>query len=303
MSLTYPALEPSKNNRVQQFDKMHESSNWFSISHDGWHLPATLEKHDWCGDWFYRGCLNEKGHAGSEYEGKGFLKTFQRSCFRADCELCFEKWLARESSKATRRTEKYEEQSKKHAKHIIISAPEYEYGKSKKELAETARMILKKVYCEGGSMIFHAYRYNKETRTWYWSPHFHVIGFGWINQVAEAYSKHGWVIKNKGTRESVFSTYYYLLSHCGIKKNNHALVWFGDLSYSKLKVEDYENENKFCPYCSEELQELYLVGDISHKPPDVPCELAVDVADWTTWNTVAYGSEIHFTDVSKNTWA
>ena len=280
MSLKYPALEQSEK-RSEIFDQMHSSQNWFSIQHDGWHLPATLEKHDWCGNWFYRGCLNAKGHDGTWCEGKGFLKTFQRSCFRADCEYCYEKWNGRESNKSTRRIEKYENESKKKVKHVIISVPEWEYGKSKKELSKKARNILKSVYCEGGAMIFHPFRYNKETKVWYYSPHFHVLGFGWIDQVAEAYSKHGWVIINKGTRDSTFSTFYYLLSHCGIKKHNHALVWFGDLSYSKLKLDDYENEDKLCPYCQKKLEELYLI-DFSHKPPDRICEITIDVDAFAT---------------------
>ncbi len=36
----YPASE-----RSILFEQMHCSQNWFTISHDGWHLPATFEKH------------------------------------------------------------------------------------------------------------------------------------------------------------------------------------------------------------------------------------------------------------------
>ena len=49
-----------------------------------------------------------------------------------------------------------------------------------------------------------------------------------------------------------------MLSHAGIKKRNHALVWFGDLSYSKLsrdEIEGFNNNDEKCPYCDNELQE------------------------------------------------
>ena len=31
-----------------------------------------------------------------------------------------------------------------------------------------------------------------------------------------------------------------------------------------------------CPICEEQLHELVLIGDISHKPPDMEIELAID---------------------------
>ncbi len=128
--VTYPASK-----RSEIFDQMQESSNWYTIEQDGWHLPATKESHDWCGNWSTIGCLNVIAHKGTLAEGKGFVKTFQRSCYRADCVICFKKWLARESNKATRRIEKYEKLSGTKAKHIIISVPSWLYYKSKKELA------------------------------------------------------------------------------------------------------------------------------------------------------------------------
>ena len=271
----YPASQ-----RTTIYDEMHDSQNWFKISHDGWHLPATFDKHDWCGLWAYRGCLNVPGHAGTECSSKAFIKTYARSCYRADCELCWKKWLARESNKATRRIEKAEKQSKKHVKHIILSVPRWLYGKSKKEQSKIARNILKAVNCEGVAMIYHPFRYNRDTKIWYYSPHFHCLGFGWIENVVETYNKEGWIVKNKGTRESTFSTFYYILSHAGIKKRNHALVWSGSLSYGKLKLVKDEKDVKKCPYCNEKLNEVYFIGEFGHKPPDLDCELYDDSDNW-----------------------
>ena len=280
----YPASkrtneEPKKS---EIFEQMHESQNWFTINHHGWHLPATLEKHDWCGLWAYRGCLNVQGHINTDCDSKAFIKTYQRSCYRADCEICYKKWLARESNKATRRIEKYEKQSKKHCKHIVLSVPKWLYGKDKKELSKVARSILKAVNCEGVAMIFHPFRYRKDIKQWYYSPHFHCIGFGWIENVVETYQKEGWIIKNKGQRESTFATFYYILSHAGIKKRNHALVWCGSISYVKLKLDESDIETRKCPYCNEELNEVYFVGKFGHKPPDIDCEVFDDCDNWAT---------------------
>ena len=277
----YPASTQSKKSRTKQFEDLHDSQNWSKVTHDGWHFPGTFEQHDWCGKWAYRGCLIVAGHFHNEtFRGKGYLKTFERSCFRADCEKCMPKWMGRSSNKATRRIEKYEKLSHKKVKHIIISVPKWHYGLSKKEQSKKAYEVLKSLQCEGGAIIYHPFRYDRPLKEWYYSPHFHILGFGWIRGVAENYSKNGYFVKNLGFRDSTFSTFYYQLSHAGIKKHNHSLVWFGDLSYSKLKLDDLDSELMKCPICEEELHELVLIGDISHKPPDMEIELAIDTDDF-----------------------
>jgi len=86
--------------------------------------------------------------------------------------------------------------------------------------------------------------------------------------------------KNKGFRDSTFATFYYLLSHAGIKRHNHALVWFGDLSYSKLKVEKEDIERNICPYCHDKLREVEPYGVFYCRPPDTEVELLVDLIGW-----------------------
>jgi len=243
---------------------MHQAQNWLTVDHDGWHLPATIEPKDDCGKWLTKGCLNVPAHAGSEYEGKIFIKTFQKSCYRAACQTCFRKWMARESNKATRRIEKYEKLSKKPAK----------------EMRKQAYKILKSVNAVGGSLIFHPFRYHKDIQQWYYSPHFHCIGFGWISNVEEIYKKNGWIVKNKGTRDSVFATFYYQLSHAGIKHGYHSVTWFGDLSYSKLKVEEEQNPD-VCPLCSAKLRPIYYYGLFANvPPPEMAVEMYLDPEGW-----------------------
>jgi len=274
-SVTYPASK-----RSNFFDEIHESTNWYTIEQDGWHLPATDDAHDWCGKWQTKGCLNVLAHQHTERKGKVFIKTYQKSCFRASCEVCYKKWMGRESNKATRRIEKYEKLSGEPAKHIIISVPSWLYNESVKTLRKKAYVILKKVNCNGGTLIFHPFRYKKEIQRWYFSPHFHVIGFGWITRTEEIYHQNGWIVKNKGLRDSVFATFYYQLSHAGIKKGYHTLTWFGDLSYSKLKVESEPNPN-VCPLCYAQLRPVYYYGLFGNPPPpETDIEMFVDPEGW-----------------------
>jgi len=142
--------------------------------------------------------------------------------------------------------------------------------------------MLKKVGCYGGTMIFHAYRDKliDDQKIWYYSPHFHVVGYGWIAGADKTYQEHGWVIKNIGIRKSVFQTLFYQLSHCALQKGKHCLTWFGDLSYhnSILKVED-EPILSLCPECHKELVELEFTG-VGEPPPNEIFEGFVDVVSY-----------------------
>jgi len=240
-----------------------------SNEYDGWHLPGQKEQRSFCLEWSYMGCLNKSKHANGEI----FLKPFQKSCFRADCEKCCFKWLGRSSSKATRRMKLYEKQSKKIAKHIIISIPSWDYYKSKKELSKKVHAISKEVKADSGMLIFHPFRYSKQYDLWYYAPHFHCIGFGWVEGTVEAYNKHGYIIKNLGKRETLFGTIYYQLSHCGIKRHNHALTYFGECSYSKLIIKDNEEDSRKCPYCKEYLKELECNNNYNLKPDPIIHEM------------------------------
>jgi len=275
LQITYPASK-----RSEFFELMHEAQNWLDIEQDGWHLPAVDLPKDDCGKWQTKGCLNVAAHKGTEFEGKIFIKTFQKSCYRAACMTCYKKWNARESNKATRRVEKYEKLSKNPAKHIVISVPSWKHYDELSELRKQAYKILKSVNCNGGTLIYHPFRYDKKTKQWYFSPHFHVIGFGWISNVEEIYSKHGWIVKNKGVRDSVFATFYYQLSHAGIKKGYHTLTWFGDLSYSKLKIEKEENSD-VCPLCKAKLRLVFYYGLFGWEPPpETEVEVWLEPEGW-----------------------
>jgi len=256
---TYPAIERSKKSLI------HEGRNQAEIEYDDWHLPGQKEQKSDCGQWSYMGCLNKDKHPNACI----FLKPFQKSCFRADCEKCCFKWLGRSASKATKRMKLYEKQSKKIAKHVIVSVPVWDMYKPKKEIAKKVYQILKEVKVDSGLIIFHPFRYHKDSDMWYYSPHYHCIIFGWVENVVSTYNKYGYVIKNLGKRETLFGTIYYQLSHCGIKKHNHSLVYFGDCSYRKLIVEEESDESKKCPYCKEYLQELEYNNNRELKPDPI----------------------------------
>lgn len=260
-------------------DDYHLLTNWDTIEQNGWVLPATQDPHWWCGLWNSKGCLHTEEHA--DQEGKAFVRRYQRSCFRPVCKTCWEKWIGRQSNVSTRKIERYSKKKEIPPIHIVLSISNWDYELDYKKMKQKARKILKEIRIVGGCIIFHPFRFNKRIKCWYYSPHFHVVGFGYLpkNSLVDAYYQNGWFVKYLGVRKSVFSTFYYLLSHCGIRHRNRSVSWFGDLSYSKLEKEILPDTSK-CPLCGRKLIEIYYNGWDPPIPPDSFFEGFVDSEGW-----------------------
>jgi len=265
---------------LEHFEEMQQAPNWNTITFKGWGLPGREEKTTLCESYYTLGCQNLEGHKGHpQANGKIFIKRKKRFCYRARCERCKLKWMYREADHASKRLEKYEKIHKKKAKHIVVSPPSWVLSQPLEMLRKTAIKILKEVKADGGIVIIHPFKTDPKTGYLYDAPHFHVVGFGWLEGLAEAYKKNGWKVIPMKPRDSTFATVVYLLSHAGIRKGKHTLVWFGKLSYSELKV-DYEPEKQVCPACGEELVELTFFYAGKPPPPDVELEMFVEPEGW-----------------------
>jgi len=159
--------------------------------------------------------------------------------------------------------------------HVVVAVPEKDadlmntdYKKLKRKALDSA----KKAGIVGGCAIFHPFandkleadsqknikfdehsqkfdikalkeyydKLDKSVGFWYWRPHFHLIGYGFIDTqaVSDNYKKTGWIVRNLGVRDSVIATAHYQLSHCGVKTGYHVVTWFGNMSYRTFK--DFE---------------------------------------------------------------
>ena len=58
------------------------------------------------------------------------------------------------------------------------------------------------------------------------------------------------------------------------------LTWFGELSYSKLHVPDFVNEERLCPYCSENLTQVLPMDTATGEPPPQQIECLVNGDAW-----------------------
>ena len=180
--------------------------------------------------------------------------------------------------------------------HVVLSPPEGLLDDSIKGFRKGRDMsyrIGRQSGLYGGSCIFHPYRlrcavcgaripdYHRECPEchaaafkWFWSPHFHAVGFGWIHHTREGFMRHGWVVKNLGIRDSVFWTFQYLLSHAGVS-SVHTTTWFGRLAYNQLReVAKVGTVRERCPFCRRALQPLEWIR--TDRPPPMPPVLSHD---------------------------
>ncbi|MBM3910807.1 MAG: hypothetical protein FJ356_04075 [Thaumarchaeota archaeon] len=269
------AIKPSANDATIN----HDIKNWNNIRFDEFRLPGTKEAHYWCAEWKTLGCVNDKEHKLKGYGNKAFVNHFQRFCYRPDCKECYQKWIDRESDRATKRIKKYQRISGERPIHVVLSPSQNNSNPPEKLLRKQAMMILKEVNVKDGALILHPWRFDRTKSEWYSSPHYHFVGFGWFRNLELVARKYGWKVLYKGVRGNIFGTFQYLLSHCGIKDKRHAITWLGKLSYGKLKVEKTTKSNK-CSICSKELVPIYYAGTHPVIPPDKPFLGIIDSEDW-----------------------
>jgi len=177
--------------------------------------------------------------------------------------------------------------------HICASVPVKDYGLSLEALRKKVRKVLKCRGVLGGTMMFHGSRYRpldvwKEgvflCRGWYWSPHFHVLGFivggyskcrncprrwnclkgcgGFYDRTYQQFLKDGYYVKVFGKRKTVFGTAWYQLNHASVKKGVerfHVNTWFGVMSYRNAKIV-VEDKKELCPICQHGLIEIRYCG-------------------------------------------
>ncbi|GAG75273.1 unnamed protein product, partial [marine sediment metagenome] len=199
-------------------------------------------------------------------------------CGRAECPICYEKWASKEARKIEHRLKQWKSSGR--VIHLVLSVPQNMWYEDFKKLRRKSYVIAKRVKFLGGSCIFHPFRQLENTKQWYFSPHFHMIGYGWIKNVAENFEESGWVVKNLGVRKNVFATAMYQLSHAGIHKKYHTVTWFGHLAYNKLKVVPELEEGDKCPICGAKLTRLIWVGDDKCPIPEVEGQYFLDPGGW-----------------------
>lgn len=243
----------------------------------GWDLPGHGEAYSTCGDFYSKGCLDVGAHKQNLLDavsaGRVFIRRMVSTCLRSGCPTCFEKWAGKEAHAMVYRLTEAKKGRMYLGRviHVVVSLPESDYYLVVQDYSQLRLKIyrmVKKVGLFGGSMIFHPFRFKKVTKKPYFSPHFHILGFGFIRgkKVASNHRKTGYIIKNLGLRKSVGATAQYQLSHAGIKSGVHTVTWFGAISYNKLKVKPEVVDVDVCPVCGAELRRVVWLGSGDSNP-------------------------------------
>lgn len=237
----------------------------------------------------FKGCLNVHFHShisldSKNHTGNVFIRKVVHSCDKPECPICFKRgWAVREASAVEYRIK---EASKLFgiAEHITVSVPEADYGLPYPKIKLKVLNALRNRGILGGVLIFHAQRYCNRYESivkgkpfgWYFSPHFHVIGFidggygccrfcsnlnvingrvkdtarcisckGFEGRTRRFYEKEGghegsgYIVKVMGARKTIHGTAWYQLNHATIVygfKRATVTTWFGICSYTKLKL-------------------------------------------------------------------
>jgi hypothetical protein len=245
-----------------------------------------------------KGCLRTDLHKlrtldGVNYAGKIFSRKVHNFCHNPSCPVCFKSgWAVREAGRIEARLAAA---SKGFGlvEHISCSVPLRDYGLSFEALRGKAVKALKVRGVVGGVMIFHGFRFRRleEIRGgvrlpfgWYWSPHFHVLGFvlggyarcrsckrkwnclagcgGFDDRSYQDFLKDGFYVKVLAKRKTVFGTAWYQLNHASLKvgvKRFHVANWFGACSYRMLRV-TVEYKKAVCPICLHDLVDIRYDG-------------------------------------------
>ncbi len=295
------------------------------------HGPVTNEN---CGKYRGRyGCLNTDGHElplmlqGKKWKEQIYQHPVFYSCHRPSCPKCFRSWMRREAERIEARLLEAQKYNGK-VEHLVASVPPERYGLSFVAMRELTLKALVRRGIQGGCLIYHSFREKKSTGHWYFSPHWHVLGFiqggykcrSCVRQLCsechgfEAHTRmffkaDGFIVKvavdeegrgKAGERISVFHTAKYQLSHASYRtdcKRPQIVTWFGTCSYRKLKVK-YVPKKSVCPLCGGKLVRVRYLGNkhfcVDRDSPDFMFESIEDVAEdgtvvWEEIATMSFG--------------
>ena len=240
---------------------------------------------------YFYGCLrvelhNKVGLNGVNYAGKIYRVPYFHSCNKPSCPICYKHgWAVRLARSIEARLK---EGSKRFGdvEHIVVGLPSTYFHLSLELMKLKVIKGLKNRGVVGGVLIFHGFRLKKPQFYWYWSPHFHVLGYifggfgrcrhchkhwskencngcgGYQDRTFREYEKDSLIMKVKGKRKTVFGTVWYALEHSSHKKGSvrfHVATYFGNISYHKMKV-TAEMRKRHCPICLHDLVKIRYHG-------------------------------------------
>ncbi len=269
--------------------RMHDYIHWSMPGHD---LDRPKRKgcgfiHASNGSLVYSACPEETEH---------YIKGKRRHCWSLHCPECMNDTALKRGISVERQLLEYRALAEKKGRnpgqigHWVISPPQ-EFIKSicqtKDEFDWINRYIedcMKDNGALAGAMIFHPWRQTEDM--WEFSPHFHILCYGFIDTKRFLRQNPGWIIKKVHSGEEIRSirhTAAYLFTHMGLpryEKDPDDIDW--DLEVLnhmipgiKSKDADYSEDD----WSRKGEDKGKMVGDISN-------------IDWEEWVTKRLSGEM-----------
>lgn len=197
-------------------------------------------------------------------------RTINYHCHRPECPRCSGYWAYMRAERMRQRLEAaeylYSAQSHAIGKpiHVSLHPPQslikthLNTAQGYRTLRSQATDIMRSAGFEGGAVLFHAYRGEE------YSPHFHLVGWGFLRNSKAFYKCTGWTYTNHGRRNDLRRLLNYLTRRSAVIRSNGTRImpvtWIGSTSCNKiLKGKEHrELVEEYCPECG---QEMLLVKD------------------------------------------
>lgn len=280
-------ISPQKTSSVSRlWATYHTSSYERSIEHTK--IVGMEEKKDSCMK------IAKVGNCANLHDSSQVV--LRHHCKSKKCRACWSSWAVRECDNAGERLEAYGTLDVRAGalRHFVFSPPQVSEHLSELEYKKLRTSLYKKLKIAGvvaSAVIFHPYRvvasadalFKEDKKKgdpaarkglwsylrakhmikppWvYLSPHFHVVGYGFLMKSNEFYDQTGWVYKKireiKGNAD-LRGLLFYALSHSGVMGRTETLTYSGGMSYRKMGVRllGRTREPLICPDCDEPVNE------------------------------------------------
>jgi len=311
------AYERSLAERVSLNRQILENPYWFLPVDDKGHenyMPVGrgVKSSDFCGAHVgYDVCKDVEAHKGVVKDGVDYTDTIAVRhkhlwCKNSGCFVCFIRgWSVRGARFIEGRLDLAVQRGFGEVLHMVVSAPEKDYGLSEKALRQKCRLALAVRGIVGGAMLFHGYRIARGRKVLTWGVHYHSMAFlhggydrcrncedrvceGYGNEgkcdgfeavTRQEFKKDGYIVKVLPKRKTVFGTAWYQLHHSTVRlgiKRFHVVTWFGRCGYNNFKSAGLKPKSEVtCFICGGEMtKHFYMgnrripknVGDVDYKP-------------------------------------
>ena len=275
--------------------EVHSEKEW--ATYGNWQLVGNgKQTNGFCGVFMrFKGCLRVDLHNrisldGVVHKNEVYIQPVHNWCNKPSCPVCYRHgWALREAGKIEMRLAEASKRGFGQVEHIVCSVPVKDYDLGYDSLRAKVVQLLFSRGVVGAALVFHAFRYSI-IKQWYFSPHYHALGFladgyscrlckrknncikgcgGFDDRSYQAFLRDGYYVKVLGKRKTVFGTAWYELNHSSIdvtKERFHVAVWFGVCSYRKMKLSDEVKERflsrkkSVCPICRYELERVRYFG-------------------------------------------